>query len=77
MYWSLHDNTILCSFVGHTDAINFLDLNPQDSSFVSCSSDGTTRVWDYEQKKSLMKFNKSKSACFDNVGKLLAILYVK
>ena len=28
MYWSLHDNNILCSFIGHTDSITTIDLNP-------------------------------------------------
>jgi len=50
MYWSLHDNNILCSFVGHTDQITHLDLNPLNSTFVSCSKDGSTRVWEYEKK---------------------------
>lgn len=47
MYWSLHDNNILCSFVGHTDTIISLDLNPLNSTFVSTAKDQTTRVWEY------------------------------
>jgi len=77
MYWSLHDNNILCSFIGHTDSITTIDLNPQDSSFLSCSKDGTTRVWEYQKKQCLIKINKSKTACFDNMGKLLACLFVR
>ena len=77
MYWSLHDNNILCSFIGHTDSITAIDLNPSDSSFLSCSKDGTTRVWEYQKKQCLIKFNKSRTACFDNMGKLLACLFVK
>jgi COMPASS component SWD2 len=50
MYWSLHDNNILCSFIGHTDTITHLDVNPLNSTFVSCSKDNTTRVWEYEKK---------------------------
>jgi WD40 repeat protein len=50
MYWSLHDNTILVSFLGHSDTITHLDLNPMDSTFLSCSKDGTTRIWDYLKK---------------------------
>ncbi len=50
MYWSLHDNNILCSFIGHTDSITSIDLNPADSTFVSQSKDNTTRVWEYEKK---------------------------
>lgn len=77
MYWSLHDNNILCSFIGHTDSITTIDLNPQDSSFLSCSKDGTTRVWEYQKKQCLIKINESKTACFDNMGKLLACLFVR
>lgn len=54
MYWSLHDNNILCSFVGHTDQITHLDVNPLNSTFVSCSKDLTTRVWEYEKKQCLI-----------------------
>ena len=77
MYWSLHDNNILCSFIGHTDTITQIDLNPRDSSFVSCSKDGSTRVWDYQSKVCKIKINKAKNACFDNMGKLLACLFVR
>lgn len=77
MYWSLHDNNILCSFVGHTDSITHLDLNPLNSSFVSCSKDGSTRVWDYEKKQCLIRINKTKAACFDNTGNVLACVYLK
>lgn len=77
MYWSLHDNNILCSFLGHNDVITNIDLNPQDASFLSVSQDGTTRVWEYQKKQCLIKFNRSKTACFDNMGKLLACLFVR
>ena len=33
--------------------ITTIDLNPQDSSFLSCSKDGSTRVWDYQKKQCL------------------------
>lgn len=49
MYWSLYDNTILCSFIGHEDQITSLDVNPASSTFVSVSRDGVARVWDYER----------------------------
>jgi COMPASS component SWD2 len=48
MYWSLYDNSILCSFFGHKDKITHLDVNPANSTFVSVSMDGVARVWDYE-----------------------------
>lgn len=77
MYWSLHDNNILCSFVGHTDQITHLDLNPLNSTFVSSSKDGTTRVWEYEKKQCLLRVNKTRAACFDNTGNVLACVLVR
>lgn len=77
MYWSLHDNNILCSFIGHTDSITSIDLSPADSTFVSCSKDCTTRVWEYEKKQCKIKISKSRAACFDNTGMILACLYTK
>ena len=77
MYWSLHDNNILCSFIGHTDSIISIDLNPADSSFVSQSKDNTTRVWEYEKKICKVRINKSKASCFDNTGMILACLFIK
>lgn len=77
MYWSLHDNNILCSFIGHTDTITHLDVNPLTSTFVSCSKDNTTRVWDYEKKQCLIRISKSRAACFDNTGNVLACLFIK
>lgn len=77
MYWSLHDNNILCSFIGHSDMITHIDLNPADSTFVSCARDQTTRVWDYERKSCKIRINKSRAACFDNTGMILACLYFK
>ena len=77
MYWSLHDNNILCTFIGHSDSITQIDLNPVDSSFVSCAKDNTTRVWEYEKKQCKIRINKSRAACFDNMGLILACLYYK
>lgn len=77
MYWSLHDNNILCSFIGHTDTITHLEVNPLNSTFVSCSKDNTTRVWEYEKKQCLIRISKSKAACFDNSGNVLACLFNK
>jgi len=77
MYWSLYDNTILCSFIGHEDQITTLDVNPASSTFVSVSRDGVARVWEYEKKKCLAKFKECNTASFDNTGRYLACLYVK
>jgi COMPASS component SWD2 len=77
MYWSLHDNVILCSFIGHEDAIISLDVNPCTSTFVSASKDSVARVWDYNSKKSILLMTKVRTACFDNTGKVLATLYIE
>ena len=75
LYWSLHDNVILCSFLGHTDVITALDLNPLTSTFVSCSKNGEARVWDYERKASVLLVRSASAAAFDNTGNVLACLF--
>jgi len=77
MYWSLHDNNILCSFIGHTDSITSIDLNPADSTFVSQSKDNTTRVWEYEKKQCKIRISKSRASCFDSTGMILSCLFAK
>ena len=53
-YWSLHENQILKKFIGHTDMYRYLeiknrivwlDLSPVSDDFISCSRDGTLRIW--------------------------------
>ena len=72
MYWCTHNNKILYSFLGHSDIITDLCINPFNDLFISTSNDKTSRLWDLNQKKCLCIFQDSQCAVFDNTGKVLA-----
>ena len=72
MYWCTHNNKILFSFLGHSDIITDLCINPFNDLFISTSNDKTSRLWDLNQKKCLCIFQDSQCAVFDNTGKVLA-----
>ena len=72
MYWCIHNNQILYSFLGHSDIITDLSMNPYNDLFISTSNDRTSRLWDLNNKKCLCIFQDSQCAVFDNTGKVLA-----
>ena len=72
MYWCIHNNQILFSFLGHSDLITDLSMNPFSDLFLSTSNDKTSRLWDLNKKKCLCIFQDSQCAIFDNTGKVLA-----
>jgi COMPASS component SWD2 len=72
MYWCTHNNKILYSFLGHSDIITDLCINPFNDLFMSTSNDKTSRLWDLNKKKCLCIFQDSQCAVFDNTGKVLA-----
>lgn len=72
MYWCIHNNQILYSFLGHSDIITDLSMNPFNDLFLSTSNDRTSRLWDLNKKKCLCIFQDSQCAAFDNTGKVLA-----
>ena len=72
MYWCTHNNTILFSFLGHSDIITDLCINPFNDLFISTSNDKTSRLWDLNLKKCVCIFQDSQCAVFDNTGKVLA-----
>ena len=71
MYWCTHNNQILFSFLGHSDLITDLSMNPFNDLFLSTSNDKTSRLWDLNKKKCLCIFQDSQCAIFDNTGKVL------
>lgn len=71
MYWCLHSNEILFSFLGHSDVIIDLIINPQNDLFLSTSADRTSRLWDLHEKKCLAIFPDSQFATFDDMGKVI------
>ena len=72
MYWNLHNNEILYSFLGHSDLISDISINPKDDTFLSTSYDKTTRLWDLNNKICLGIFQESIHTCFDNTGDVIA-----
>lgn len=69
MYWCTHNNKILYSFLGHSDIITDLCINPFNDLFMSTSNDKTSRLWDLNKKKCLCIFQDSQCAVFDNTEK--------
>ena len=63
MYWCTHNNQILYSFLGHSDLITDLSMNPFNDLFISTSNDKTSRLWDLN-KKNVCAFSKIVSAPF-------------
>ncbi len=45
-YWSLHDNSYLRYFRGHSDRVDALAMSPVNDCFLSGSVDGSVRMWD-------------------------------
>ena len=37
LYWSLHENEVIRKFLGHTNPITCLEMNPKDDRFLTCS----------------------------------------
>jgi COMPASS component SWD2 len=72
MYWCLHNNEVLFSFLGHSDLIIDLSMNPTNDLFLSTSRDKTSRLWDLSRKICLCIFQDSNWATFDDTGKVIA-----
>jgi len=48
-YWSLYNNKIIRKFRGHSDQILQISMSPAEDTFLTCSQDGTVRLWDLQQ----------------------------
>lgn len=72
MYWCLHSNEILYSFLGHSDSITDLAMNPNNDLFLSTSNDRTSRLWDLHERKCVCIFQESQCAAFDDNGNVIA-----
>jgi len=72
MYWNLHNNEILYSFLGHSDKITDININPLNDLFLTSSSDNTSRLWDLTKRECICIFQDSNHAVFDNTGKVIA-----
>lgn len=72
MYWCLHNNEVIYSFLGHSDSITDICLNPINDLFITTSRDKTSRLWDLNNRKCICIFQESNHAVFDDTGKVLA-----
>lgn len=45
-YLSMHDNSFIRYFKGHTDRVTSLSMSPNDDKFLSASLDNTVKLWD-------------------------------
>lgn len=72
MYWNLHTNEVMFSFLGHADLITDLNINPKMDTFISTSRDKTSRIWDLSSKKCLAIIQDCNHSCFDNTGMVIA-----
>ena len=45
-YLSMHDNSFIRYFKGHTDRVTSLSLSPSNDQFLSASLDNTVKLWD-------------------------------
>ncbi len=72
MYWCLHNNEILFSFLGHSDLIIDISMNPTNDLFLTTSRDKTSRLWDLSKRQCVCIFQDSNFASFDDSGKVIA-----
>lgn len=58
-YLSMHDNSFIRYFRGHTDRVTALCVSPGNDQFLSASLDGTVRLWDVRSPNAqgLLRFN--------------------
>jgi COMPASS component SWD2 len=68
-YHSLHDNTYLRFFRGHTADVLSVELSPKEDLFASVAADGTLRTWDLRSPSCAGKMN------FDPGGLRSALAY--
>lgn len=72
MYWCLHNNEVLYSFLGHSDLITDITINPINDLFLTTSRDKTSRLWDLSKRQCACIFQDSNFATFDDTGKVVA-----
>jgi len=74
MLWSLHDNTILAYFLGHTEEIYSIEVSPLKPQFITNAWNSEIWLWDYNTMECLAVFNETECGCFDNSGLVIALI---
>jgi COMPASS component SWD2 len=60
------------SFLGHSDLIFDIAINPINDLFLTTSRDNTSRLWDLNKRECLHIIQDSKFASFDDSGEVIA-----
>jgi len=73
-YHSLHDNTYLRYFHGHTDQVVSVSMSAKTDQFLSASQDRTVRLWDLRTEKCNAKIECATTPCvaYDLQGLIFA-----
>jgi len=72
MYWCLHNNEVIFSFLGHSDLILDINKNPLNDLILTTSKDNTSRLWELNKRDCICILQDSNCAVFDNTGKVIA-----
>ncbi|KAK3074618.1 hypothetical protein LTR53_002829 [Teratosphaeriaceae sp. CCFEE 6253] len=74
-YLSMHDNSFIRYFRGHTARVTSLALSPSADSFLSASLDGTVKLWDCRSQNAHgeLKFEDPWLTAYDPSASVIAI----
>lgn len=74
-YLSMHDNSFIRYFRGHTGRVTSLSVSPSDDKFLSASLDNTVKIWDCRSSNAQGSFNFDSAwlTAFDPSASVIAI----
>jgi len=74
-YLATHDNSFIRYFEGHEGPVTSISVHPGTDNFISCSRDGTVRLWDIGSKnwQGLLYLNTPYLSAWDPSGQVFAI----
>jgi len=74
-YLATHDNSFIRYFEGHEGPVTSISVHPGSDNFVSCSRDGTVRLWDVGSKnwQGLLYLNTPYLSAWDPSGQIFGI----
>ncbi|RYP68228.1 hypothetical protein DL769_005568 [Monosporascus sp. CRB-8-3] len=74
-YLTTHDNAFLRYFEGHEAPVTCLEMHPGNDDFISCSKDGTVRLWNAGTRNAygLLYLTQPYITAFDPSGQVFAV----
>jgi COMPASS component SWD2 len=74
-YLSMHDNSFIRYFRGHTDRVTCLTMSPSNDNFLSASLDNTVKLWDCRSStaQGQLDFHSPYLTAYDPSGSVIAI----